>query len=415
MQDYGDYPASTDFYDPNSPQGKWAAFPRYPGLLDRAQRTFVPEGLHAPTYLANGNHDGLVQGNEDANAAFQSIAVGCFKPVTGLSPGVSDPNKLLSVSTGFFVRPDAQRQFIDRVELKRLFRGGRQGDAHGFNFVDKAQLAASGFAATYYAWDPKPGTRFIALDTVSEGGLAGVTSEGNIDDPQFRWLEGELKRATAQDKLVVVYGHHPVRSLSSNIPDENASPCSGRYSSESNTYSGAKDSSGTHDVNPGCDLDPRDSQPLHNGADFARLLSRYPHVVAYVAGHTHENKLLPCGQAAGCTSGGSWWEVNTSAVADWPQQHRLIEVMDNRDGTVSLFGTLLNHGGRLDVPGSGTGAGGFSGDTLAGIDLTLSYNDPAANRAGPGKPNGAEGAPQDRNAELLVKDPRRSSAAPWPA
>jgi hypothetical protein len=162
-------------------------------------------------------------------------------------------------------------------------------------------------------------------------------------------------------------------------------------------------------VNPGCDLDPRDSTPLHGGADFARLLSRYPHVVAYVAGHTHENKLLPCGQAAGCSGPGAWWEINTSAVADWPQQHRLIEVMDNRDGTLSLFGTLLNHGGRLDLPGSGTGAGGFGADTLAGIDLTLAYNDPAANRAGPGKPNGAEGAPQDRNAELLLKDPRRSS------
>jgi hypothetical protein len=127
-------------------------------------------------------------------------------------------------------------------------------------------------------------------------------------------------------------------------------------------------------------------------------------VLAYVAGHTHENKLLACGQPQGCPGRAGWWEINTSAVADFPQQHRLVEVMDNRDGTLSLFGTLLNHGGRLDLPGSGAAASGFDNQVLAGLGLTFSFNDPARSTV-------AEGAPQDRNVELLLRDPRRSSAA----
>ena len=63
-------------------QGYWAAkgFPSYPGLMDRAQQlAFQPAGLNVPSYVANGNHDGLVQGNQSANAAFEDIATGCFK------------------------------------------------------------------------------------------------------------------------------------------------------------------------------------------------------------------------------------------------------------------------------------------------------------------------------------------------
>ena len=84
---------------------------------------------------------------------------------------------------------------ISPVELKRIFRGGRQGDGHGFNFIDKAQLAASGFAATYYAWDARPGMRFISLDTVSEGGVAGsdVSVRTAVSD---RKLRGNLHGAS---------------------------------------------------------------------------------------------------------------------------------------------------------------------------------------------------------------------------
>ena len=47
--------------------GPYAAFPRYPGLLDRAQAPFQAAGLKVPWYISRGNHDGLIQGNAPAS------------------------------------------------------------------------------------------------------------------------------------------------------------------------------------------------------------------------------------------------------------------------------------------------------------------------------------------------------------
>jgi len=75
--------------------------------------------------------------------------------------------------------------------------------------------------------------------------------------------------------------------------------------------------------------------------------------------------------------------------------------MDNRDGTLSLFGTMIDHGATLATPRPGTPAGDFDPPTLAALGRELAYNDPQA-----GVEDGAEGRPQDRNVELLLPDPR---------
>ena len=50
VQDYNDYFEGTfpEFYDPNSPQGPHAAWPKYPGLMDKAQQSFTAAGLERP-------------------------------------------------------------------------------------------------------------------------------------------------------------------------------------------------------------------------------------------------------------------------------------------------------------------------------------------------------------------------------
>jgi hemolysin type calcium-binding protein len=418
VQDYKDLGfKAPDYYDPNEPFGdQYGTFPTWPGLMDRAQSlTFTPVGLRrngtpVPTYVSNGNHDGLVQGNEDAIKAFEEIATGCFKAAQSTSTlpirPEPDPNQLFSPGIGFAVRPDEPgRRFVDRVELKKIYSTGIQEDGHGFDFIDPAELSASGFAATYWSHDLKPGIRFISIDTVSDGGVVQESSEGNIDDPQWQWLQRELDRAEAAGKLAVVFGHHPIRSLVSDVPDEAAQPCTGHYDTNGN-YS-TPDEHG-HDANPGCDLDPRDSSPVHQGEDLRTLLSGHHNVIAYVAGHTHENKVLACGSEDGCPQGGNWWEINTAAVADWPQQSRLIEVMDNQDGTLSLFGTLTDPGGPLAVPDSGTPASGFGNDELASISHAVTANDP---QLGDGT---AEGSSKDQNVELLVDDPRTATVRGTP-
>jgi metallophosphoesterase (TIGR03767 family) len=413
VQDYDDLGfKAPDYYDPDEPFGDdYGTFPTWPGLMDRAQSlTFTPVGLRrngtpVPTFIANGNHDGLVQGNEDAIGPFEDLATGCFKvaqSTSALPIGPNpDPNQLFSPAIGFAVRPDGPgRHFLDRVQLKRVYSSGTQADGHGFGYVDPVELAASGFSATYWARDLKPGIRFISIDTVSEGGVVQESADGNIDDPQFRWLERELDRAKAEGKLVIAFAHHPIRSLTADPPDEAARHCSGTYDANGQ-YSNPNEFG--HDANPGCDLDPRSSSPIHQGSDLRALFDSHPNVIAYVAGHTHENKVLACGSEDGCPAGANWWEINTSAIADWPEQSRLIELMDNGDGTLSIFGTLTNTAAPVAVPASGTPASGFGNDELASISRAVTMNDP---QLGDGS---AEGAAKDQNVELLVDDPRTST------
>jgi uncharacterized repeat protein (TIGR01451 family) len=434
VQDYDDYDESQTplYYDPDQPRGQFATWPTWTGLMDRAQQLVTtPEGTAVPSYVTSGNHDPLAQGNEDPIEEFEDIATGCFKMLASSAqpgPGVLDPNVLTGpASASTLIPPDPLRRYVSKPQLRAIYGG--EDDSHGYDFVDIEELKASCPAqlqpcddatarregsASYYAWDPPetPGFRFISIDTVAEGGQTaeGVgcgSANGNIDDPQFQWLDGELQAASAQDKLIVIFGHHPVRSMCTEIADEQAAPCTVGHVPPRSEESGDVPQ---HDRNPGCDIDPRFSEPIHLGSDpqpgdpresFVELLAQYPHVIAYVAGHTHDNKVLACGLASGCTGQGNWWEINTAATADWPVQHRLVEVMDNRDGSLSLFGTILDHAAAAAAPGSGSAAA-FDKAQLASIGRVLAYNDP---QAGVGT---GQGTAADQNVELLVKDPREA-------
>ena len=392
VQDYSDYTGDSYFYDPADVRGIYAerGWPAHPGLMDRAQRPFNAEGLQVPSYVAFGNHDTLAQGNQWANAAIQQLATGCVKPLTTIDP-MQDPSALLARAAAepdkFMLVPrDPRRRYIDKREIKRLHATPRQPDAHGFAFVAQDEQRASAGAAAYYAFSPRAGLRYIVLDTVSEGGVTGESSNGNIDDPQFRWLERELAAAQGRDELIMVFGHHSIGSLKANVPDEAAPPCLT-----------------DPDPNPGCDRDPRPSTPIHQGADLRSLLLRFPNTIALVAGHSHEHRVGPVKRP----DGGGFWEVKSSAVVDWPTQHRLLEVMDNRDGTLSIFGTIMDHRGPAGAPAAGD-ATGFDDETLASLGRTLAYNDP---QVGPEGDPGPSGLPNDRNVELLIGDPRARRAA----
>ncbi len=293
--------------------------------MDEAQTEFTAAGLDVPHYLTFGNHDALVQGNAAANAAYEAVATGCVKPLTPFvaDPGsfgdafediagldlaaiqsllTTDPTKIM------LVPPDPNRQFVSKLQYKEIFRAGTQADGHGFDFVDPAEETASGGSAGYYAWNPQPGIRFISVDTVSEAGVIGPSADGNVDDPQFQWLTGQLDEAEAADELVVLFSHHAIPSLTASVPDELAPPCLG------------VDDTHGHDTNPGCDLDPRDSSPIHLADDLTALLHDHPHVIAWVAGHSHQNTIDPYPNPSG---NGGFWSIRVAAEADWPQQSRL--------------------------------------------------------------------------------------------
>jgi metallophosphoesterase (TIGR03767 family) len=378
VQDADDVPESAEFYDPDRPAGAFAAFPRWPGLMDRAQQAFQPEGLKVPSYVAFGNHDGTVQGNVWASQPLEDVVVGCVKP---LSPGGFPGLEFLQTgpARGVAVPPDPDRTFVSRKAYMDLHRTGKQADAHGFGLVDPAEAKASNGFATYFSVAPRKGIRFVSINTVADGANT-PNSDGNLDDPQFRWLERTLEAADRARELVVLFGHHPIRSLNQPENDEGALPCSAPVSG------------------PGCDGDPRRSTPIHDGADLQALLLAHPSAIAYVAGHTHEHQVTPFRRPGGR---GGFWGIESASHVDWPIQSRLLEVLDNGDGTLSIFGTVIDNAAPLSTPPAGTDASAFDARTLAAIGRELSFNDPQA-----GAPGG-EGRPQDRNVELLLPDPRR--------
>lgn len=380
VQDDDDVLESGRFYDPDRPSGAFGAWPSYPGLMDRAQVPFEAAGLNRPSYVAFGNHDGTVQGNVHALGALDAIAKGCIKPLS--ISGLSGLGGLLTgPARSIAVPPDPDRGFADRPTYKALHASGQQGDAHGFAFVDRAELQASRGQASYYAFTPKPGLRLISINTVAEGDV--INSNGNLDDPQFRWLRREIEAAEVRGQLIILFGHHPIGSLTNRAPDEDAGDCALRAV-----------------TGPGCDLDPRRSRPLRLGADLRALALAHPNVIAYVAGHTHENRITAVRR--GGDRPGGFWQIETASEIDWPIQSRLLELMDNGDRTLSIFGTLIDHGASLATPAPGTPATSFGPEALAALGREFSYNDPQV-----GVEEGAEGRPRDRNVELLLPDPRR--------
>jgi 3',5'-cyclic AMP phosphodiesterase CpdA len=419
VQDSADWPAGASpgkyFYDPESPETEdplpgglypYEDFPAYPGLMDRAQKPFKATGLKVPSYAMVGNHDGLVQGNTWATGIFNGLATGCLKPVNdaaangGLDDGPlfglvvnpalteADVLSLYAESPELFmaVPPDPRRRLVSRKTFKKIFTSGKDPNGHGFGLVPAAEEKASDGSAGYYSFSPRPGLRFITLETNSDGGLVLVSSSGNLDNPQFEWLEAELKRSERRNEVVVIFGHHAITSLTANVPDENAPPC--------------------RSVDPvrvaGCDADPRTSTPIKLRDDVIALLHKNPNTVAWVAGHSHQNEIRAYPNP---DSDGGFWQIKTPSIADWPKQSRLLELFDNRDGTLSLFGTAIDHAAPVMAPAPGTPAAEMGTMALASLSRVFSFNDHQGGwRCSP--PCG-EGSPADRNAELLIADPRR--------
>ena len=407
LQDYDDWrgaPAGryAGYWDPDEAAptgGPYAAFPRYPRLMDRAQVPFTAAGLDVPWFISRGNHDGLVQGNAPASIdLFRAIAVGCrkvfpsaqFDPAAfaGVDEGAlfdqfASPAFIASLLGGArAVPPDPARRIVSKAEYRALMGAGAR-TAHGFARTPERQLEASNGTASYYAATPEPGLRIVSLDTVAEGG----GQNGNLDHPQYRWLRSELARARRRGQLVVVFGHHTLGTMTNATADEAAGTCEPA-------------------TEPGCDADPRTSTPLHLGTvgtgSVRALLTGSRHVIAYVAGHTHLNEV----SFHKSSRGRGLWEINTASHIDWPQQSRLIEVMDNRDGTLSIFGTMLDSAAPQRAPAPAN-AMSLSIRQLVSLSRTLSYNDPQRDGAeGSGGAMSKTGARRDRNVELLVPDPR---------
>jgi metallophosphoesterase (TIGR03767 family) len=332
-------------------------FPTVPGLLHAARRPFRAQGLAMPWFTAFGNHDGLSQGNFPHTLQFNTVAVGELKIVSPPA-GVSQTD-LVDALTGDFpgllqalaltpsvrrVTPDPDRELISRAAIvAEHFRTTGTPTGHGFTEANRRDGTA------YYSFD-RGLFRFVVLDTVNPNGYA----DGSLDQPQFDWLARRLE--ASRDRLVIVCSHHTSTSMDNPL------------------------------VATGGDLEQRVL-----GAAVVDLLLAHESVIAWVNGHTHTNNIW----AHRRPGGGGFWEVNTASHIDWPQQSRLIEVVDNRDGTLSLFATMLDHGAPLSYAGR-------LDDVmhLAALGRELAANDWHE------RDTDRRGKRSARNVELLVRTPK---------
>ncbi len=238
------------------------------------------------------------------------------------------------------VTADPDRRLLSRAEMiEEHFATTGLPVGHGFTEDNRTSGKA------YYTFDQGL-VRFIVMDSVNENGGA----EGSLDPEQFAWVQEQL--AGAGDRLVVAASHHTSWTM------DNA----------------ATGPSGVRVL----------------GHQVVAAFLEHENLIAWVNGHTHSNSIRPHVRA----SGGGFWEINTASHIDWPQQSRLIEVTDNKDGTVSIFTTMLDHGAPLR-PGS-TPEGPMK---LAALGRLLAMNDWQE------RDRKRRGTTASRNAELLVAAP----------
>ncbi|MFL5924668.1 MAG: metallophosphoesterase [Gaiellaceae bacterium] len=161
--------------------------------------------------------------------------------------------------------------------------------------------------------------RAIVLDTIRRR----TGAKGLIRPAQLRWLAGQLRAAGTQP--VVVLSHTPLRSAS-------------------------------------------------GGAAALALLDRDRNVVAAIAGDTHRNAIRPRSH---------YWLVETSSLADYPQQARAFELDRTSNGGLVLQTWMLDHD---------------PSDRDAEISRELAYLDFQGGRV-----QGLAGQRADRNARLYVR------------
>jgi metallophosphoesterase (TIGR03767 family) len=363
------------FGKPDDYHADWG-YPTVPGLLNLCRKPFVSTGVGTDWYSVFGNHDGLVQGNVPSLGVLSAIATGNVK-VTGLPTGLdvtpllqalaagnaSALATLLTLGPAKTVTADPNRRMLSRKQtVAEHFTTTGTPHGHGYTQQNLTNDTA------YYAFDRGP-FHCISLDTVDPYGYA----DGSIDGTQLTWLTAQLQAnssryldtngnwvaGTGTDRLMLIFSHHTIATMENLL---------------------------------GLDR--------HNGTTVRDLLLQFPNVIAWVNGHTHHNEVLPHARAATAAVGGGFWEINTAAHIDWPSQSRIVEIVDNGDGTLSIFGTILDDA----APPSWSQLALSNPLQLAALARELAVNDPQRDPETATR-DGKRGTLADRNVELVVKRP----------
>ncbi len=370
------------YWNPESPiqdMYKKAGFPEIPGLLGAAIDPVTSPGLRTPWYCVFGNHEDSVEGTVPSGIPpLDAMYTGSLKFEVPGSPEQAkavdiatkyDPGAIAGVLSAFttpprVVTPDPTRApFTPRQFIAAHLDPANTGPGPvGHGFAPDAGDTGIG----YYAFDIAPGVVGISMDSTNHAGFV----DGSLGAAQFRWIEDTLLAGSSvyydsagarvsqsrSDTWFVLFSHHTSTTMDNLVPDP---------------------------ANP--------TEPRIPAAQLVSLLHRFPNVLAWVNGHTHENRITPW---AGPTPEQSFWEVNTASHIDFPQHGRILEVVDNADGTVSILTTLFEADSPYSVDYTDLSPLG-----LASLYRELSFNDIHTDPV-------RLGASVDHNVELLLSSGR---------
>lgn len=293
---------------------------------------FIADGLGMRWYWVTGNHDVLKQGNIPVSDLLSAEATGDTAP-----GGTRDWSR---AGGPLFKNPvviDPARAMLERPEL--MARIAADGDGHG---IGSAQVTSG---KAYYTFDiANTPLRFVILDSAAEsGGSEGIVRQGDLDS----FLKPALDQALADGKWVVLASHHAVASLGNGV--------------------GLGGSEQPDAVLP---------------AAYTSFIGTYPNVLFSMVGHSHRHQVRFIEPA----TGHAWWEVLTSALADFPNQARVVEIWDEDNGWVRLRATTLDYA--------------TEGDPVAQEGRALGILDYATGWASDGR-----GTLADRNVDLWIAAP----------
>lgn len=306
-----------------------------PGPDNDGKDPFMAPGLDAPLYWLTGNHDLLGQGNYPADAYRSALATG-----TTASGGTRDYRHRGAITTGE-VTPDPKRTLVTRADLisRVAATAGKAGPAaHGLGAYAMQTKKA------FYSADLPNGVRLLAVDTAAEtGGSEGVLRRGDLDG----FVKPELARAQMDGRLVIVASHHAAASFGD-----------------------------------GTGLGGTKQADAITQQEWEQVLTGAPHVIAHLAGHSHEQRIRFVG-----TPGAGYWEIKTSATADYPHQFRTIELWDEDNGQLSIRAVSIDYATDGDAVAA-------AGRELGMLDWTTGWVS--------GNPLGV---PDDRNVALRIAKP----------
>lgn len=256
------------------------------------------DGLGVPWLAAIGNHETQYNGGfgeitDELRAA--SVADTVFDS-GGFPNGYRDGSTVYGdvVAEGDVVADEDRRVLGLEEVLSELFEAGGRPSGHGLT----AEGAAAG-VGYFSAWpvSDRP-LRVIVLNTVNSYGGLGLGESGWLDVEQFGWLQGELAAADAAHELVVLMSHHRAADLLRSSPV--------------------------------------------SADELTGALAASDGLVLHVTGHGHNNaKRLVLDPLAAADAG--YWELMLASTVDFPMHSRVIELVDEGNGYLSIYVTNLDH------------------------------------------------------------------------